>query len=161
MEKVETGGAHQGSARRFSSRCHRPHPLSEADALGHGARSSSAGPLHWIVALLGDEIIHFDVAGISSGNASIGHRFLSAGDRVYHGHLAGYLEEMRARYVIADEQERMEMMKAAIRGIEAKTGAPAVADADLLEEIWYITEYPHGLMGTFDEEYLELPEPCS
>ncbi|MGD0487815.1 MAG: glycine--tRNA ligase subunit beta [Syntrophorhabdales bacterium] len=114
-------------------------------------------PVHWIVALFGDEVIHFNAAGgVSSGNASIGHRFLSAG-RVVITHIPRYLEEMRAAYVIVDDAERMQVMKAAIHAIEAKTGATAIADADLLEEICYITEYPHGLMGAFDAAYLELP----
>ena len=46
----------------------------------------------------------------------------------------------------------------AIRSIEAQTGARAVTDPDLMEEIRYITEYPHGLLGSFEEEYLRLPE---
>jgi glycyl-tRNA synthetase beta chain len=33
-----------------------------------------------------------------------------------------------------------------------------MTDADLMEEIQYITEYPYGLMGSFEEEYLDLPE---
>ena len=114
-------------------------------------------PVHWIVALLGDEVIHFNAAGgVSSGNASIGHRFLSAGFAAITD-ISRYLEEMRARYVIVDDAERMTVMKAAIHAIEAKTGAMAVAATDLLEEICYITEYPHGLMGAYDPAYLELP----
>jgi glycyl-tRNA synthetase beta chain len=114
-------------------------------------------PVHWIVALFGDEVIHFNAAGgVSSGNASIGHRFLSAGDTVITD-ISRYPEEMRSAYVIVDDAERMMVMKAAIHAIEAKTGATAIAAADLLEEICYITEYPHGLMGVFDAAYLELP----
>ena len=64
---------------------------------------------------------------------------------------------MRSAYVIADDAERMTSMKAAIHAIEAKTGATAVAAEDLLEEICYITEYPHGLLGAYDAAYLELP----
>ncbi len=113
-------------------------------------------PVHWIVALLGDEVIRFDAAGVSSGDASIGHRFLSRGP-VAITDISRYLEEMRARYVIVDDAERMQVMQAAIHAIEAKTNARAVADADLLEEICYITEYPHGLTGAYDAPYLELP----
>jgi glycyl-tRNA synthetase beta chain len=114
-------------------------------------------PVHWVVALFGDEVIHFNAAGgVSSGNASIGHRFLSAGDVVIRD-ISRYLEEMRSAYVIVDDAERMMVMKEAIHAIEAKTGATAIAAEDLLEEICYITEYPHGLVGAFDAAYLELP----
>jgi len=113
-------------------------------------------PIHWVVALFGDEVIDFEVAGIRSGNASKRHRFLSSQKCVITD-IDGYLGQMRAGYVIVDEEERMSMMRSDIGAIEARTGAKAVADLDLLEEIVYITEYPHGLMGTFDEGYLELP----
>ncbi len=152
MEKVEKGWTDHGSARRFSSRCHRPHPLSEEDALGTTARSNSAGPS----------------TGSSPSSATRSSASTSPGDsereRIDGAPLPvcratsssrmspRYVEEMRSAYVIVDDAERMQMMKAAIRAIEAKTGATAVADADLLEEICYITEYPHGLMGTFDDD---------
>ena len=69
---------------------------------------------------------------------------------------------MRERYVVVDEEERMAMMTEAIRAIEARTGAPAVADADLMEEIEYITEYPHGLMGSLRGGVSRIcPKPCS
>ncbi len=115
-----------------------------------------ARPIHWIVALLGDEVIHFEAAGVSSGNASMGHRFLSPGAAPI-ADASRYVDEMRERRVIVDDGERMNAMKAAIDAIEAKTGAKAVADPDLLEEIRYITECPHGLVGAYDADYLELP----
>ncbi len=115
-----------------------------------------ARPIHWIVALLGDETIPFTVAGITSGNVSRGHRFLSSGDVVI-ANARAYIDHLREHYVIVDEQERRAMMMKDIDAIQAKTGARAVTDPDLLEEIQYITEYPYGLMGAFEEEYLGLP----
>ena len=61
---------------------------------------------------------------------------------------------MRAAFVIVDEEERKSMMAADIRAIEERTGARGVAGADLLDEIMYITEQPHGLMGRFEKGYL-------
>ncbi len=113
-------------------------------------------PIHWVVALLGDEIIRFEVAGIGSGARSKGHRFLSGGN-VEITEPGRYVDEMRKAYVVVDEDERSAMMSEAIRSIEAQTGARAVIDPDLMEEIRYITEYPHGLLGSFEEEYLRLP----
>ena len=113
-------------------------------------------PIHWVVALFGSDLIPFEVAGVSSGRRSRGHRFLSSGD-VEITDISRYVEEMRGCSVIVDEEERRAMMAAQIRAIEERTGAKAVADEDLLTEIEYITELPHGLMGTFEASYLELP----
>ena len=114
-------------------------------------------PLHWIVALLGDEIVPFEVAGIAAGNRSRGHRFLSVGEVVLNDALT-YIDLMRENYIIVDENERMSVMMEAIDAIQARTEARAMTDQDLLEEIEYITEYPYGLTGTFEQEYLDLPE---
>lgn len=114
-------------------------------------------PLHWIVALLGTEVVNFEVAGIASGNTSRGHRFLSTGNVTIRD-AAGYVADMRGASIVVDEQERQAMMDKAIAGIETETGAKAMTGADLMEEIRYITEYPYGLKGTFDREYLDLPK---
>jgi glycyl-tRNA synthetase beta chain len=114
-------------------------------------------PLHWVVALLGSEVVDFEVAGIRSGNRTRGHRFLSPGD-VTIGNAVAYMTDMRSHYIIVDERERASMMAEAMRAIEANTGATAVATGDLMEEICYITEYPYGLKGAFEEEYLNLPK---
>jgi glycyl-tRNA synthetase beta chain len=114
-------------------------------------------PLHWIVALLGSEIVPFEVADIKSGNKTRGHRFLSPGDLTISD-AAGYVSYMKARYIIVDEHERRSMMDNAIRTIETEAEAKAVSDDDLLEEIEYITEYPRGLKGGFEEKYLSLPK---
>jgi glycyl-tRNA synthetase beta chain len=130
-------------------------PFQKKMRWGNGA-FQFARPIHWIVALLGDEIIPFTVAGITSGNTSTGHRFLSSGDVVIPD-APSYIDLLRKHYVIVDEEERRAMMMKDIDAIQAKSGARAVTDPELLEEIQYITEYPYGLMGTFEEEYLGLP----
>jgi glycyl-tRNA synthetase beta chain len=113
-------------------------------------------PIHWVVALFGGDVIPFEVAGVSSGRLSRGHRFLSVGN-VEITDISHYVEAMRGCSVIVDEEERRAVMMEQIRAIEESTGAKAVADEDLLTEIEYITELPHGLMGTFETSYLELP----
>ena len=50
------------------------------------------------------------------------------------------------------------MMNEAIAAIQADSAATAVTDPDLMDEIRYITEYPYGLKGTFENEYLDLPK---
>ena len=156
VEKVETGRETRAVLAEAASRRDRTRPLSKTYEMGQGTFEFGR-PIHWVVALLGDEIIRFEVAGIVSGNRSRGHRFLSTGD-VEITDPAAYVDEMRRRYIVVDEDERLAMMKEAMRSIETNAGARAVTDADLLEEIRYITEYPHGLMGSFEGEYLDLPE---
>lgn len=156
VEKVERGGKTTDVLAGFLPDAIARIPFQKRMKWGEGAFEFGR-PLHWIVALLGQEIIPFEVAGIKSGNRSRAHRFLAPGD-VAVTDVAGYADLMRERYIVVDEQERTAMMTEAVRAIEAKTGACAMTDPDLMEEIEYITEYPYGLMGTFEEEYLDLPE---
>jgi glycyl-tRNA synthetase beta chain len=115
-----------------------------------------ARPIQWLVALLGEAVIPLTVAGITSGNISRGHRFLSKGP-VTITHPSRYVEELRAAYVIVNEEERLAAMMEGIRTIEGKAGGQAVTDDALMQEILYITEYPYAQIGRFETDYLNLP----
>jgi glycyl-tRNA synthetase beta chain len=156
VEKVETGRSTTEVLAGFLPEAITRIPFQKRMKWGKGTFEFGR-PLHWIVALLGDEIIPFEVAGITSGNKTRGHRFLSPGEIVITD-VPGYVDRMREGYIIVDEQERTAMMTEAVGSIEARTGARAMTDPGLMEEIEYITEYPFGLMGSFEEEYLGLPE---
>ncbi len=67
------------------------------------------------------------------------------------------MEELRAAYVIVNEEERLSTMMEGIRAIESAAGGQAVTDDALIQEILYITEYPYAQMGRFEAEYLDLP----
>jgi glycyl-tRNA synthetase beta chain len=115
-----------------------------------------ARPIQWLVALLGNAVVPLTVAGITSGNVSRGHRFLSTG-LVPVTHPDHYLEELRAAYVIVNEEERLTTMMEGIRRIESEVSGKAVTDDALTQEILYLTEYPYAQMGRFESEYLDLP----
>ncbi|HVO97271.1 MAG TPA: glycine--tRNA ligase subunit beta [Bryobacteraceae bacterium] len=106
-------------------------------------------PIRWVVALLGDEVIPFEVAGVASGNLSRGHRVL-ANEEIAVTY-ATFAEALRANYVILSAEERREK----IRKEAAALGA--TVDDDLLETLTFITEYPAAIKGDFDPSYLELP----
>ncbi|HEX8526800.1 glycine--tRNA ligase subunit beta, partial [Allosphingosinicella sp.] len=62
-------------------------------------------PLHGIVALLGEEIVEFDVSGVKSGAATVGHRFHHPGI-ITIGSAGDYVEKLRACHVVVDPAER-------------------------------------------------------
>jgi glycyl-tRNA synthetase beta chain len=106
-------------------------------------------PIRWIVALLGDEIIPFEIAGVKSGNLTRGHRVLGSGQiKVNYGSIEG---ELRSNKVILGALERRTKIET-----EAKTFG-ATLDPDLVETLTYITEYPAVIRGDFDPAYLALP----
>ncbi|MDP8989190.1 MAG: glycine--tRNA ligase subunit beta [Acidobacteriota bacterium] len=106
-------------------------------------------PIRWIVALLGDEVIPFELAGVKSGSVTRGHRKL--GSSSIPVTFATYESELRKNFVILSADERRQKIVAEIAELGAK------ADADLVETLTFITEYPTAIRGDFDPAYLELP----
>ncbi|MDK2902106.1 MAG: glycyl-tRNA synthetase beta chain [Clostridiales bacterium] len=114
-------------------------------------------PIRWIVALLDNEVISFDIGGISSGRYSRGHRFLGQPE-VAIDRADSYIAVMERQFVIVDQHRRKDMISRQIKELADKTGGTALQDPDLLEEVVYLVEYPTAFLGSFDKKYLDLPE---
>lgn len=112
-------------------------------------------PIRWLVALLGDEVVPFEIAGAHSGNVTRGHRKLgSAAIRVT---IAGYSDSLAANGVILSANDRREEIEQGIAQLLDGTTMRVHPDPDLLQTLVYITEFPTAILGSFDEQYLELP----
>jgi glycyl-tRNA synthetase beta chain len=111
-------------------------------------------PLQGILALFDDNLVDFEIAGIKSGAATIGHRFHHPGV-ITIGGAHDYAGKLRACHVIVDQEER----KAIIRsGAAAAAGdGEIVADEGLVAENAGLTEYPVPMLGHFDPMFLALP----
>ncbi|MFN7019383.1 MAG: glycine--tRNA ligase subunit beta, partial [Fimbriimonadales bacterium] len=117
-----------------------------------------ARPIRWIVALLGQEVIPFELEGIPSGKHSRGHRFL-APEPFEVESPERFLEQLRARHVVADPAERAQMIVDGATRLAHSIGARPVIDPDLLEENVFLVEQPHLLLGGFPDNFLRLPAP--
>jgi glycyl-tRNA synthetase beta chain len=107
-------------------------------------------PIRWIVALLDDQIIPFEVAGVKSGNLTRGHRILGSKSPIFVT-IDTYTAALRANFVIVSAEERKARIeKALVNGVEK--------DEDLLKTLVYLTEFPTPFRGSFDKSYLELPK---
>ncbi|MBI3609532.1 MAG: glycine--tRNA ligase subunit beta [Nitrospirae bacterium] len=121
---------------------------------GEGMRF--ARPIRWIVAVLDGRVVPFRLAGLSSGNRSRGHRFIS--DRPFAvKSWADYCKALKRNHVILDPAEREGVIREGLTRL-AKRGKGFVQDdADLLTQAVFLTEQPVVLLGGFDKKYLELP----
>ena len=107
-------------------------------------------PIRWIVALLGEDIVPFEIAGVRAGNLTSGHRRLGAREIVVT--TADYQQRLRDHYVILSAEERRNRISSALAAVRVKS------DSALLETLVYLTEYPTPIAGDFDPRFLELPE---
>lgn len=114
-------------------------------------------PIRWFVALFGSELVEFSFAELTADRLTYGHRFLAPGPFEVSDaeHL---LPIIRDAFVVPSEKEREEVIRQGVADIEAKTGLTATLPHKTLVEVINLTEYPTVLMGTFDEEFLAVPE---
>ncbi|MCL6508064.1 MAG: glycine--tRNA ligase subunit beta, partial [Bryobacteraceae bacterium] len=113
-------------------------------------------PIRWVVALLGAQVVPFEIAGVRSGNITTGHRQL--GRRKIRVTVSNYEERLRRNYVLVSSAERQNKIQAEIESLLAGKGLRVKPDRALLETLVYLTEYPTALLGQFDPQYLSLPQ---
>ncbi len=116
-----------------------------------------ARPLRWLVALLGDELLNLEIAGVRAGKTTRGHRVLGTSS-IEIDHPSRYVELLEANGVIADHLRRREMILQQATELAAAQGYRPRMDPDILTEVNFLVEYPACVMGSFDSEYLQLPE---
>ncbi|BBE40959.1 glycine--tRNA ligase subunit beta [Streptococcus dysgalactiae] len=113
-------------------------------------------PVHTLTVLLDDEALDLDFLDIHSGRVSRGHRFLGKETTITSAD--SYEDDLRSQFVIADAKERQEMIVEQIKAIEAAQAVQVDIDADLLNEVLNLVEFPTAFMGSFDAKYLDVPE---
>ncbi|ABQ71195.1 Glycine--tRNA ligase [Rhizorhabdus wittichii RW1] len=113
-------------------------------------------PLQGIVALLGEEIVPFEIDGVASGAATVGHRFHHPGI-ITIGSAADYAGKLRACHVIVDHAERRDIIRARAAELAAGQGMTVIPDEGLVAENAGLTEWPVPLLGHFDPAFLEVP----
>lgn len=113
-------------------------------------------PIRWLVALLGEEVVPFEIAGVRAGQTSRGHRLL--GSASIPVTTADYREQLRRNYVLVSAEERRRKIESDIARLLENTGLRLRPDPALLTTLVYLTEYPTPILGSFDPEFLGLPE---
>lgn len=114
-------------------------------------------PVHWSVVLFGNETIPCDILETRSGNVTHGHRFHNPKPirlRSSREYLAKLKDKGR---VIADFAERRQSIEAMVIEAAGKHHGRALIDADLLDEVTSLVEWPVAITGSFEEKFLELP----
>lgn len=113
-------------------------------------------PIKWVAALFGQQVIPFHLAGVQSGNKTLGHRFLGTEALIKDG--VSYEETLNGQFVIADPDKRRALILKGLKELEQQNNWVIPVDDSLLEEVNNLVEYPTALAGSFNKEFLALPE---
>ncbi|KRR09480.1 glycine--tRNA ligase subunit beta [Bradyrhizobium valentinum] len=133
-----------------------------------GERSTKSGslswvrPLHSIIATFGPEteepdVVKFSVDGIEAGQTTFGHRFMAPA-AISVRRFEDYEAKLKAAKVVLDLQARRDIILADAKQLAFAQGFELVEDQALADEVAGLVEWPVALMGSFDEEYLTIPD---
>jgi glycyl-tRNA synthetase beta chain len=115
-------------------------------------------PVRWVVAMLGNETVPVELFGTEAGRESKGHRILMGGAVTLDAPTT-YSEKLQSAFVVASPAEREHRIRKALdAATRAVPGARWREDKELLETVVNLTEFPSVILGTFDPEFLSLPE---
>ncbi|ANV24620.1 MULTISPECIES: glycine--tRNA ligase subunit beta [Agrobacterium] len=139
-----------------------PKGSSYAGIEGKGSESLRwVRPLQSIVCLFGPEhdetqVIPFAIDGIVAGNVTYGHRFHAPGPITVR-RFEDYVSSLEKAKVILDAERRKDIILHDAKDLAFANGLDLVEDEGLLEEVSGLVEWPQVLIGTFEEDYLQIP----
>ncbi|KQY54713.1 glycine--tRNA ligase subunit beta [Lysobacter sp. Root494] len=116
-----------------------------------------ARPVHWLVLLLGKDIVDGEVLGVRADRMSRGHRFMF--DKpVWINDAGEYVESLRGAKVLVDPDERRARIVHEVETAAQASGGTARIDAGILEEVNGLTEWPSAVACSFDRDFLAVPQ---
>jgi glycyl-tRNA synthetase beta chain len=114
-------------------------------------------PVHWLVFLMGEQVVPCELLGLTAGRRSMGHRFHAPAPLSF-SNASEYERKLRDEgFVVARIDERKESIRAQAQRLAGEAGGTADADEDLLDEVAALTEWPVAIQGSFDKEFLNVP----
>ncbi|CAN2969423.1 MULTISPECIES: glycine--tRNA ligase subunit beta [Pseudomonas] len=123
-----------------------------------GARKEEfVRPTQWLVMLLGDQVIDCTLLAQKAGRDSRGHRFHHP-ESVRITSPANYLNDLRAAYVLADANERRELISKRTEELARLQEGTAIVPPSLLDEVTALVEWPVPLVCSFEERFLDVPQ---
>jgi glycyl-tRNA synthetase len=115
-------------------------------------------PIRWLVALLGDTVVPFEYAAVSSGRTSRGPR--SEGSSPFEiTHAADYLALLDQHHIMADPEKRRIFIAEQAEELARTVAGHIPQDHELLNEVTHLVEQPTPFLGQFEQKYLSLPAP--
>lgn len=114
-------------------------------------------PVKWLTALLDDQVMPFELFGLTASNTTRGHRF-HCSDELVITNPSDYADILLNQgSVVADYDARKQQVKQMAEQAAADLGGTARIDAGLLEEVSSLVEWPSPIVGRFDEKFLDMP----
>ena len=119
-------------------------------------RTQFIRPVHTLTMLYGEKVIAGETLNVKSNNVVTGHRFHHHG-LVAINHADNYETTLREAHVVVDYQERRNTIIEQINIVAKEIDGVVLPDEELLDEVTSLVEWPVVLVGSFDEDFLNVP----
>ncbi len=116
-----------------------------------------ARPVHWLVLLLGGDVVEAEVLGVKADRMSRGHRF-EHDKPVWIGQPGDYVDALRSAKVLVDADERRRRIVEAVNLAAQGAGGVARITDDNLEQVVCLTEWPAAVLCGFEPAFLAVPQ---
>ena len=114
-------------------------------------------PVRWLVAMMDEQVVPLELFGITAGKISRGLRIIGS-EAVTISKPSTYVEALRRAKVLGATEREQVIRKALDAATRTIPGAHWREDKPLLATVVNLTEFPSAILGSFDPEFLELPE---
>ena len=115
-------------------------------------------PVRWLVAMLDDQVVPLEFDGAIAGDQSRGHRLLASGLIRIPSAGKSYVQALERAKVLGRDARETQIRKQLDAATRTITGARWREDKGLLDTVVNLTEFPSVILGSFDPEFLSLPE---
>jgi glycyl-tRNA synthetase len=123
----------------------------------NGTNVAFSRPIRWFVALLGRQVIPFEYAGLRAGNTSIGPR--GAGSKPFRISAASqYASRIEKQHIIGEIDARRDEIRRQVEAVAGAVGGRVPIEPGLLDEVTNLVEHPTALLGSFEPDYLQIPQ---
>ena len=116
-----------------------------------------ARPVHWLVLLLGSDVVEAELFGIRAGRDSRGHRFVHP-QALSIAAPNDYVQALRGANVLVDPDERRARIEAEVHAAAQAVGGVARIDPDNLAQVNCLVEWPSAVTCSFEREFLAVPQ---
>lgn len=114
-------------------------------------------PVHWLLLLLGDQVVPASLLGLTADRISYGHRFHHPA-AITLAHAGDYEAALRQGWVVADFAARQAIIRDQVTALAAREGGQALMPDELLDEVTALVEFPVPLVCSFEERFLAVPQ---
>jgi glycyl-tRNA synthetase len=113
-------------------------------------------PIRWLLALLGEQVVPFEYAGLDAGRITRGLRFYEPAEFSVKTP-TDYFQHLKEQGILLDGEERRQAVAGQVRALAEDAKGATPEDPALLSEVTNLIEAPTALLGSFDPSHLKLP----